>query len=204
MKNLFIRFARFINGLRRPSQRTNTRLIQQRGENLSLFKFRDAKEEEIPALADLHVITWHQTYNAKPKPEAWKIRDWQWREQLKVNDGSWFCIVIENEKGELIGFAKGKTYSSPDLPEYSGDLNKIYLLRDYQRMGLGRKLVGHVARRFLSMGVNSMVLFGSETNPSNHFHEKLEGKPLIGDKGEFYGNYGWKDLNRLAAICPID
>jgi len=65
-----------------------------------------------------------------------------------VTDGSWFCFVVENRKGELVGFAKGKTYNHSDLPDFSGELNKIYLLREYQRLGLGRRLVGCVARRF--------------------------------------------------------
>ncbi len=63
----------------------------------------------------------------------------------------------------LVGFAKG---TRSDHPEYGGELNKIYLLREYQGMGLGRRLIGHVAGRFLSQGITSMWLIGDARNPS--------------------------------------
>ncbi len=60
---------------------------------------------------------------------------------------------------------------------------------------------GHVARRFLAQGIRSMVLFGVPQNPSCAFHEALEGERLLAKNGDFHGGYGWRDLQRLAAIC---
>jgi RimJ/RimL family protein N-acetyltransferase len=204
MKNQIIRFKRFINSLHRPTKRSNKRLLVEKSEDISKFIFREAREEEIPALANLHVITWHQTYNVTPKAEAWKIREWQWREQFKKNDGRWFCIVIENQKGELIGFAKGVNPPEGEHPEGSGNLSKIYLLRQYQRMGLGRKLLGLTVKRFLEMGVTSMVLFGEATNPSCAFHDAMGGKRMYNEKGIFLGNYSWDDLKQLAKSTPVE
>lgn len=102
---------------------------------------------DIPALAALHVKTWSETYWSVRHPPNYELREYQWREQFQKTDGKWFCFVVEDRKGALVGFAKGAAYASSDLPDYSGELNKIYLLRDYQRLGLGRQLVGHVARR---------------------------------------------------------
>lgn len=103
-----------------------------------------------------------------------------------------------NKENELVGFAKGKIYKDKGSSELRGDLNKIYLLNDYQRLGLGTKLVGHVARRFLSMGVNDMVLFGVPQNPSCAFHEAMGGERLYSEKGIFDGGYRWRDLRKLA------
>ena len=116
------------------------------------------------------------------------------------NDGSWFCFVVENQLGELVGFAMGKAYQSSDLPGIGGELNKIYLLRSYQRLGLGKKLLGQVADRFRSMGINSMVLFGIPQNPSCAFHEAMSGEKLYAPNGEFHGGYLWRDLERLASV----
>ena len=102
-------------------------------------------------------------------------------------------ISREAVVGELVGFAKG---TRSDNPEYGGELNKIYLLRDYQRSGLGRRLVGHVARRFLSEGITSMWLFGDARNPSSAAWRALGAVKTDTDPGN--GNYGWKDLRRLA------
>jgi GNAT superfamily N-acetyltransferase len=112
--------------------------------------------------------------------------------------------VIENPEGELIGFAKGQPYAHPDQQDFAGELNKIYLLRAYHRQGLGRRLLGCVARRFLSQGIASMLLFGDALNPSNGFYEKMGAERLFSGAGEFHGGYGWRDLTSLAAICPIE
>src|SRR5439155_13054843 len=122
--------------------------------------------------------------------------------QATAKDTGWFCFVFENGNGELIGFAKGQPYAHPDQLDFSGELNKIYLLRQYHRFGVGRRLLGHVARRFLSQGVSSMLLFGEARNPSNGFYEALGAERLFSAAGEFHGDYGWRDLRKLASICP--
>jgi ribosomal protein S18 acetylase RimI-like enzyme len=204
MKNLINAIVRCLFGLRRPSKAANARLLRRRGESLESLVIREATPEDIPVLAALHVKTWNETYWNVRNPPAYRIREQQWREQFKVTDGSWFCFVVENRKGELVGFAKGKAYNQSGLPAYSGELSKIYLLREYQRLGLGRRLVGHVARRFMSQGINTMVLFGTPQNPSCAFHEALGGERLFAQNGEFHGGYGWRDLRMLATSCPIE
>ncbi len=204
MRNLINAIIRFLWGFKRPSKATNSRLLRERGETLDSLIIREATAQDVPALAALHVKTWADTYWAVKHPPTYEIREHQWREQFKATDGSWFCFVIENPRRELIGFAQGVAYSSTDLPGYSGQLSKIYLLREYQRLGLGRRLVGHIARRFLSQGISTMVLFGIPQNPSCAFHEALGGEKLYAPNGQFDGGYGWRDLQKLASICPIE
>lgn len=47
-----------------------------------------------------------------------------------------------------------------------------------------------------------MLLFGEAGNPSNRFYEALGAERLFSDTGAFHGGYGWRDLQRLAEICP--
>ena len=111
------------------------------------------------------------------------------REQFDRTDGSWFCFGVENRDGQLVKFAKGKSHASDEQPSYSGQLDKIYLLRDYQRLGLGRRLVGPVARRFFDQGISAMVLFGTPQNPSCAFHQALGGERLFAENDEFHGGF---------------
>ena len=159
---------------------------------------RDASAADVPALAELHVATWDATYapmgmRGPPAP----VRERQWREAFARDDGSWFCLVVEDARGELVGFAKG---TPSDHPEYGGELNKIYLRREYQGLGLGKRLLGHVARRFLDRGVTSMWLVGDARNPSARVWLALGAVKTDDDPGT--GNYGWRDLRRLAERCP--
>jgi ribosomal protein S18 acetylase RimI-like enzyme len=165
---------------------------------------REATAADIPALADLHVKTWNATYPDVQKKPTYEIRERQWRQAFAVTDGSGFCFVVEDRNGELVGFAKGTAYAHRDLPDFAGELSKIYLLRQYQRQGLGRRLVGHVARRFLSQGIASMLLFAEPENPSCRFYEALGAERLLDKAGHFHGGYGWRDLRSLAALCPIE
>jgi GNAT superfamily N-acetyltransferase len=189
--------SRFLLGLRRPSKRANVRRLKQVGEAVESLIIRDATPADIPALARLHVATWNATYPGVRRPPTCELREQQWREAFALADGRWFCYVVENRKGELIAFAKGRR---SDHPEYGGELNKIYLLREYQRLGLGRRLVGRVARRFLDQGITSMWLFGDAGNPSCRAWIALGAEKTDDDPGN--GNYGWRDLRRLVATCP--
>lgn len=193
-------FRRFVMGLPRPSRAKNIRRMKRRGENPASFIIRDANNADIPALASLHVKTWAQTYWFVRRPPTFRIREWQWKEQFSRNDGTWFCLVIENGKRQLIGFAKGKNYSHSDLPEFSGELNKIYILREYQRLGLGKRILTQVAQKFLERGITNMVLFGVAENPSCTFHEAMGGEKLFSKKGEFHGGYCWRDLKELSTL----
>jgi GNAT superfamily N-acetyltransferase len=161
------------------------------------FHLREAQRADLPALAALHVRTFNETHRGgRPGGPSYELREHQWREAFEREDGSWFCYVIEDDRGELVGFAKG-TLHDGGIPGYVGELNKIYLLRRVHRQGLGRLLVTTVARRFIERGVNSMLLFGDADNPSNGFYEKLGAERLQSPQGEFHGGYGWPDLNKL-------
>jgi heme-degrading monooxygenase HmoA len=108
-------------------------------------------------------------------------------------------VVVEDEGGALVGFAKGVRHDG-GVPGYAGELNKIYLLGRVQRRGLGRVLLGAAAARFMERGVTSMLLFGDAASPSNGFYEAFGGERLHSEQGEFHGGYGWPDLRRLAGF----
>jgi GNAT superfamily N-acetyltransferase len=159
------------------------------------FRFRAATAADALALAQLHVATFVETHGG-PGP-TFTVRERQWREAFSQRSGFWFCVVIVSPDGELVGFAKGVPHH--DVSGYTGELNKIYILRPYHRLGLGRRLLGEVSRRFLSNGITSMLLFGDARNPSTGFYERMGAECLLAPNGDFHGGYGWPDIHPLAA-----
>jgi ribosomal protein S18 acetylase RimI-like enzyme len=159
------------------------------------FQFRAATAADVPALAQLHVTTFVETHGG-PGP-TYAVRERQWREAFLQRADDWFCVVIVRPDGDLVGFAKGVPHR--DIPGYTGELNKIYILRQYQRLGLGRRLLGEVSRRFLANGITSMLLFGDARNHSNGFYESMGAERLFAPNGDFHGGYGWHDIRPLAA-----
>jgi L-amino acid N-acyltransferase YncA len=199
VKTLVFAAWRFLAGLARPSRRANAARLRERGEDVDSLVIRQATADDIPALTRLHDKTWNATYAPLLiKGPSEQIRETQWRQKFAENDATWFCFVVENRRGELIGFAQG---NRSDHPEYAGELNKIYLLREYQGMGLGRRLIRVVAQRFLSEGVDSMWLFGDARNPSNKVWLALGAVKTEDDPGT--GNYGWRDLRTLVNSASI-
>jgi len=165
------------------------------------FHIRDANPDDVPALARLHVQTFNETHRGgRSGGPTYEIREHQWREAFTVTDGSWFCSVVEDGAGDLVGFAKGTPHDG-GVPGFAAELNKIYVLRRLHGQGIGRLLLCGVARRFLERGVTSMLLFGEATNPSNGFYEAFGAERLYSESGEFHGAYGWRDLSVLGAKC---
>jgi ribosomal protein S18 acetylase RimI-like enzyme len=162
------------------------------------FHIREARADDVPALAALHVETFKETHGRFGAP-TYELRESQWRAAFE-RERDWFCYVAETPDGQLVGFAKGRPHDG-GVPGFQGELNKIYVLRRWHRHGIGRHLVEHVARRFLERGVTSMLLFGDARNPSNGFYERLGGERLYSPEREFHGAYGWRDLRQL--VPPV-
>jgi GNAT superfamily N-acetyltransferase len=187
---------RTLAGLARPSHRGNLRRLRRRGEDLSDLRIREATPADIPNLAQLHVITWNATYAPfGERGPSVEVRELQWREKFAKDDPLWFCLVVQRADGELVGFEQA---NRSDNPAYDGELAKIHLLRDYQRLGLGRRLVGRVARRFLSGGIRSMWLYGDARNPSSRAWIAMGAEKCDNDPSS--GNYGWNDITPLAGF----
>jgi ribosomal protein S18 acetylase RimI-like enzyme len=198
MKPIFVSFSRFIQNLPRRSRQANLKLLEERGENPeSSFIIREATEEDIVPLSHLHVKTWSDTYFMVRNPPSFALRERQWKELFSKKERNWFVFVIEKKDGSLVGFTMGRVEE-----DGSGNLNKIYLLREYQRLGLGKKMFCLLVKRFLSMSINRMTVFAEASNPSCRFYEKMRGQNMRNADGSLnYGNYEWNDLAKLSSLC---
>jgi ribosomal protein S18 acetylase RimI-like enzyme len=163
------------------------------------YQLRDATLADVSALAQLHVQTFGETHGGGPSVD---VRTAQWTEILGKPKPQSFCIVLQTQGGDLIGFVRGIKHTDAALSEFEGELNKIYLLRAYHRQGLGKRLLCAAASRFIEEGLGSMLLFGDAANRSNAFYEAMGAERLYSNSGEFHGGYGWRDLRSLvAASC---
>lgn len=86
--------------------------------------------------------------------------------------------VALNEKEQIIGFASGGKSRSPEYP-YDGELYAIYLLKEYQQQGIGRKLIQSIVNELQSGGYQSMIVWVLSQNPSKLAYERLGGIVLV-------------------------
>ena len=120
--------------------------------------FRDATSVDVAALARLHMTTFNETHSPMlMNGPTYEVRADQWRQAFESADGSWFCVVIEDPNGELIGFAKGQPYSHHDHPEFTGGASRpccssgtlktppTYSMRPWERRGYLRPAASFTA-----------------------------------------------------------
>lgn len=198
MRGLVFRAVRTVVAFGRPSRRRNLKMLNVRGELNETFNIEEATAGHIPVIARVHVKSWNDTYNRLgSRGPCVEFREQQWREAFAKADGSWFCLALTTAQGELVGFAKATTRT-----DSSAELNKIFLLREYQRLGFGRQLLGQVTRRLMTQNVSTLYVYADPRNPSCAFFEKLGAERLREDNGRLnYNWYIWRDLAELAAKC---
>jgi hypothetical protein len=87
---------------------------------------REAKPEDVPALAALHVRAFDETHcSGLPEGPTYELRQSQWRQAFATADGSWFCLVIEDEQGG--SWPREGNPHDGGVPGFT-ELNKIYCL----------------------------------------------------------------------------
>jgi GNAT superfamily N-acetyltransferase len=188
---------RWVNSLSRPTGKENRGKLAERGESLESIVFRDATIADLMPLSDLHVETWNATYNTTNGPTV-ATRAWQWTGILANPLSKDIVVVLENREGRLIGFYRATRTQTPGL----GNLSKIYLRWEYHGLGLGRRMMAHVARRFLDRGITSFNLFAERSNPTIGFYDRMGGERMLNEHGGFDGGYIWRDLHRLVDLDP--
>jgi GNAT superfamily N-acetyltransferase len=169
---------------------------------------RRAFASDARSIAEVHVTAWRETYRGIV-PDSYldglsvDEREALWR-RLDTPGHPGFAFVAVNGAGRVLGFASGgPRRDGPD--EYAGELNAIYLLRDVQGRGIGRRLVAAVARELAARGMRSMLLWVFTENPARGFYEALGGKLLTAQQFEIEGvtitevSYGWPDAAVLYA-----
>ena len=169
-----------------------------------------ANLDDAGPIARVQVDTWRTTYAGIVPTEylaglSYRDRESKWTDILSAGRPAESNFVAETDGGEVVGFAGGGP-EREGTPTFRGELYAIYLLEEYRRAGVGRRLVSAVARRLLVDGVRSMLVWVLEDNrPACIFYESLEGSRVdrqtitIGGADLAEAAYGWSDIAGLAA-----
>jgi len=175
---------------------------------------REATAIDAASIARVNVDSWRTTYvNIVPQSYldslSYEQRTTRWQGVLSDSTSLWFTYVTENVDGNIIGFAGGGPESSGN-EVFTGELGWIYLLKEYQRQGIGRKLMAKVVLRLNQQGHSSILVWVFTANPYKSFYEALGGRP-VGEREVYkYGAnlveiaYGWQDLSIFTEILEPD
>ncbi|HEY9229515.1 MAG TPA: GNAT family N-acetyltransferase [Gemmatimonadaceae bacterium] len=170
---------------------------------------RRALPKDADAIADVHVASWRSTYRG--------IVDQAYIDGLSVSDraAAWTrrltsaeasapdILVATTLEDDVVGFISGGLIRDP-FQEFDAELHAIYLLKTFQRLGLGQRLVREWATVAIARHLRAAVVRVLADNPACAFYEKLGAVPLadrelvIGGKPYPERWYGWRSLVDLS------
>jgi ribosomal protein S18 acetylase RimI-like enzyme len=168
------------------------------------FIIRPALLGDAGAIALVHVESWRSTYaGIVPDSHLASLninrRASMWRNSIMRGGG--LIFVTETERG-VEGFVTGGALRDP-IEGYDAEMYAIYLLREWQRQGMGRALVRALAGALVERGHKSMAVWVLDKNPAVGFYQRLGGIQ-IAQKGIEIGGmrleelgFGWPTLDAL-------
>jgi 3-deoxy-manno-octulosonate cytidylyltransferase (CMP-KDO synthetase) len=165
--------------------------------------YREAKAEDIPQIARVHVESWQKSFRGIAPQEY--LDNMSLEKRLKAFEQAFFqtsfykMFVAETPENGIVGFAD---FGAAGAGGKSGEANlyAIYFLPEFQRKGIGGGLFRLCQKEMLANGFRSMSLEALEASPYRNFYEKMGGR-LTGEGTHKLGGvefktviYGWDDL----------
>jgi ribosomal protein S18 acetylase RimI-like enzyme len=169
---------------------------------------RHAVPADAPAIAQLLVDTWRSTYRglvndafldsltADKRSEAWRIII---SEQCPPKA----VVVAEVQGAGVVGFASAGE-ERDGIDDFEGEVFALYILKAYQRRGIGRRIVQEAAHYLLAANMPSMLIWVLRGNTAEGFYRAMGGRyhtvrPIvIGGQTLDELAYVWTDIHELA------
>lgn len=164
---------------------------------------RPAEIDDAAAIAQVHVASWRTTYRGILPADFLASLDEvgyedRWRRILE--DGS-SRVYVAADGRDVVGFASGGRERAGETG-YEGELYAIYVLRDAQARGHGRRLVQAVVGGLRELELSDMLVWVLRDNAgARRFYERMGGKyvraqPItIGSAALEEVSYGWRSLD---------
>jgi ribosomal protein S18 acetylase RimI-like enzyme len=141
-----------------------------------------ARPEDPPQIAATHVAAWRETYmGLMPQPVLDGLdpasRERMWRRHLEL--GRPLAVALDAD--DLVGFAAGGPCQDC-LPGFTAELYAIYLLRRFQRRGVGTRLFDAISASLTAAGFNDLMLWVlADNHAARSFYEK-HGGIIVGER----------------------
>ncbi len=179
-------------------------------ESAPTVEIRPAVAADAPAIAQVHVTTWRETYAGLLPDDllaglSVERREAQWAAQIAVADapGNTSRVLVATAPGRgVVGFASCGPEREPEHG-FDAELYTIYLLAEFHGRGIGRELFVRTCEQAVAVGFRSLRLWVLEGNPTAGFYAHLGGEPVgrkglvLGDGSYFETAFGWRDLSTL-------
>lgn len=138
---------------------------------------RKRKKEDANELAHAIAVVWSTTYKGIVDDDFLKgLFDNESRsaERLRNNPTDQEDYYILSLQDKIIGWM----YYTLDSDKYedAAEIHSLYILKEYQGRGYGKKLYNYAVKNIMKKGINKLIIGCLDGNPSNNFYKHLGGK----------------------------
>jgi GNAT superfamily N-acetyltransferase len=90
---------------------------------------------------------------------------------MKKGDSVFVVALVQKQMVGMLRYSK----SSSDKTLREAEIRAFYILEEYQKMGLGTKMLRFAAKEMLDVGYKDLVICCIDKNPANQFYRKAGG-----------------------------
>jgi ribosomal protein S18 acetylase RimI-like enzyme len=178
----------------------------------SVAQIRIATPEDAHGLGVMHIASWRETYtdllpdkmlsslSVEARASAWaKIMQEPTTERSTV-------IYLAEHQGTIIGFGSCGAQRTDSIKNkgFDGEVGAIYVLREFQKLKIGTRLLREMSSDLLRRGFKAAALWVLGANlKARRFYEHTGGK-VIAEREDVRDGailvelaYGWPDLKEL-------
>ena len=167
--------------------------------NTLTIDIRQANSADASAVAEVHAESWDHAYRGiiphKPLRDMIARRDTAWWQRIIDRSAA---VLVVDIGGKVVGYATMGKNRTEQL-KASGEIYELYVLPEYQGIGLGSKLFNAATSMLKNHGLESFVVWALEDNDNAlNFYEGKNGR----DCAEGLEVFGDASLNKVAFIWP--
>lgn len=178
----------------------------------SHMRIRKAKISDKTGIGKVHVDSWLSTYKGIMPDEklnqlSYERSEKKWKLNIESSlDNPKEILLVAEKDNKIVGFCSGGLNQDKKTLKYESDLAAIYILKEFQKKGIGRNLVLEFINCIQKINLNSMIIWVLKDNQSKIFYEKIGGSLVAEKEYEFYGKilkgiaYGWDKLDKAKNI----
>jgi len=154
------------------------------------FLVRKAKPDDAYSIAFVNAHTWYTTYKWLVPEKILETRIATIDERAEktrnfIESGKEYLIVENTETNEIVWMLYYWASRNGDYPN-SGEINAIYVLQEYQGIGIGKKLFLAWINELRKLWYNDMIINVLKWNNAINFYKKYGGK-IVWERSDQFG-----------------
>jgi len=174
------------------------------------MNIRKATARDIRSVAKVHAESWRTAYKGIVPDEYLSFAetvDWEehWS-SIEKPEYKTQVFVADSEEFGVVGVASAGPERTGDNV-YAGELYALYLLPNFQGIGLGKRLTITTSKHLVEIGIHSMLVWMFKNNTRARLFYQALGADYIRDKEITVAGglvtitaYGWKDLTVMTEV----